>query len=246
MCTGSAVRPHREGVRPAAVTECACALRQHKRADRPNAPEEKRFPAVADPWAVPESSPAAPDRVDGGVAVGTGPYRHVPLPPIDTPEQRRHKEGRRRRVTAVKSVLPAVAILLALAVASRYDGGSEPLTQGAAAGEPAVWTVAPDRPPQSEATSFTALVSRVACGEVSEVLEPQVIENPVSVVVIFSVAPLTRGAPGECTHAPVRYSVPLKAPLGGRTLFDGACDVPPASTSSACVTAQRWPVNGQK
>lgn len=30
MCTGAAVQPHREGtLRPAAVAECACALRQH-------------------------------------------------------------------------------------------------------------------------------------------------------------------------------------------------------------------------
>lgn len=236
MCTGSAVRPHREGLRPAALTECACALRQHNRPARPSAPEETTSPAVADPWAVPNDA-------------ATNPYRQVPLP-RETPEERRHKRERRRRVTAVKSVLPAVAILVALAVASRYDGGgSEPLTRGTpggpATGERAVWRVDPDRPPQSQARSFTALVSRLGCGEVGDVLAPQVIENPISVVVIFSVVPGSTGRSGGCPmDAGVPYSVPLNTPLGGRTLFDGTCDLPPASTTPACATAQRWPLQG--
>lgn len=250
MCTGSAVRPHREGtLRPAAVTECACALRQHERPGRADAPEATRFPTLA----VPRGTPATSDPFAGAVGAEVHPYRHVPLPPIDTPEERRHRRDRRRRIVAVRSVLPAIAVAIALSVVShQLDGGDrEGLTSrslgGIASGDPAVWTVDLARPPQREARSFTALVSRVGCGDVGGVLAPQVVENDLSVAVIFRVAPPTSGSTGACTvNAPVPYSVPLKAPLGGRTLFDGACDVPPVTTTAACRTAQRWPMNGQR
>lgn len=247
MCTGSAVRPHREGtLRPAAVTQCACALRQHEPAVREGAPDETRFPTLADVWSAPARTPAIPAPVDHAVDAGIDTYRHVPLPPIDTPQERRRTRDRRRRVTAVKSVLPAIAVVVALAVVSRCDGGKERAASrvpgGPGTGEPAVRKVDPVRPPQREARSFTALVSRLGCGAAGDVLAPQVIENPVSVVVIFGVAPLASDSTEACAmNAPVPYSVRLATPLGDRTLFDGTCDVPPARTTSACRTAQRWP-----
>lgn len=71
------------------------------------------------------------------------------------------------------------------------------------------------RPPQSQARSFAALVSRLGCGEAGDVLVPKVIENPISVVVIFSVTSQVSGSTGACTvGAPVPHSVPLGTPLG--------------------------------
>lgn len=191
-----------------------------------------------------------PDPVDGLVDAKIDPYRTVPLPLIDGGEARRRRHERRRRVAVVKNVLPAIAIAIALAVVSHLDDGrNQRPTPGAPGGpataEPAVWKVDLARPPQREALSFTALVSRLGCEEAGDVLVPQVIENPISVVVIFNVTSQASGSTGGCTvGAPVPYSVPLGTPLGGRTLFDGTCDLPPASTTSACVTAQRWPLNG--
>ena len=248
MCTGSAVRPHREGtLRPAAVTECACALREHKGAVRANAPEATTFPTVADPWAAPQPSAARQEHVESAVDSGSDPHRYVPHRPVDTPQARRRRLTRRRRLATVRNVLPAIAIVLALAFISRCGGGNEggtPRTAfGPTAGEPAVWRVDPAQPPRTQARSFTALVSRLGCGEVEDVLAPQVIENPVSVIVIFRAAPATADDMDGCAMAaPVPYSVRLATPLGDRTLFDGTCDVPPARSAPECVTAQRWPM----
>jgi hypothetical protein len=251
MCTGSAVRPHREGsLRPAAVTECACALRQHQAAVRPHVPEESWFPTRADGTAVPERAFTWPRSVEGDLDARFDPYRHVPRPPNGTPQERRRSRDRRRRVAAMKSVLPAMAVVVALAVVSRCDGGGigglRSRAPGApATGEPAVWKVDPVRPPRTESRSFTALVSQLGCGRALDVLAPEVIENPVSVVVIFRAAPSTRGSAEACAmNAAVPYSVRLATPLGDRTLFDGTCDLPPASSAPECLTAQRWPLIG--
>lgn len=121
--------------------------------------------------------------------------------------------------------------------------GQEGAPAGAAAGQPAFWEIDPNRPPRPEDRAFGALVSRLGCasGETGEVMPPRVVEDQDEVVVTFTVAPPSSGV-GFCTvNKPVPYAVVLSRPLGGRTLRDGTCDRPPARTTSACLTKQRWP-----
>ena len=235
-------------MKPAATATCACALRDHRPKSLGTKPEPTRFPTLTDGWAAPQTA-AKTSAVDGAAA-GTDPYRQVPLSPFDRRQERSRERERRRNVATAKNVLPALAIVAALLVLSRCDGdGNEAVTprspSGPAAGEPAVWKVDPAQPPKVEASAFTALVSPLGCGEAEDVLAPQVIENPVSVVVIFRVAPATTDGTDACASGtPVSTSVRLATRLGDRTLFDGTCDVPPGLTAPECLTAQRWPLSG--
>lgn len=113
---------------------------------------------------------------------------------------------------------------------------------GAALGGEAVWRIDPQNPPSSTATSFSVLVERLGCnsGETGQVLKPDVVEDPEKVVVTFAVVPVpdAAGCPG---NRAVPSEVLLSAPVGSRTLVDGACLSGAASTTSYCQVSTRWP-----
>ena len=122
------------------------------------------------------------------------------------------------------------------------DDDSDASPSPAPAGDVAFWETDPSQPPEANARSFTALVRRLGCasGVTGDVLQPRVVESEREVVVTFTVAPQSDG--GLCPmNKAVPYSVKLAAALGARSLRDGTCDAPPANTTAACLSPQRWP-----
>jgi hypothetical protein len=162
---------------------------------------------------------------------------------------RRGRAGRRRRTTVlgactVLAVGGLAAGVLALAggddpdqVATGTTGSTEPpgstgSTPSAGAdvsptpepGDAATWSIDPGAPPSPTSSTFTALVSRLACngGVTGTVLRPGVVATATEVVVTFTVADDIDG--GTCPdNDEVPYEVELGQPLGDRVLVDGGC-----------------------
>ncbi|MEV6813048.1 hypothetical protein [Micromonospora sp. NPDC051296] len=107
-------------------------------------------------------------------------------------------------------------------------------------GDAAVWFLGPGQSLQESSTTFTALVSRLACnsGVTGQVLAPEIRMSDSEVVVTFLVAPKQPG-PATCpTNDQVSYEVDLGEPLRGRTLVDGQClSGREAATTSFCTPA---------
>jgi hypothetical protein len=123
---------------------------------------------------------------------------------------------------------------------SALDGATSSIGE---AGDPATWDVDPGEPPTVDATSFTALVTRLGCnsGVTGRVLRPGVVESNESVVVTFNVEPDLDG--GDCPgNAYVEYTVDLEGAIGDRALVDGACEpgLPAATTSFCGAGGTRW------
>jgi hypothetical protein len=115
----------------------------------------------------------------------------------------------------------ATSLLLLTAGCISSDDGSD-----LNVGEPAVWYVDPQQDLTPESTTFTALVSRMACngGVTGEVLAPKIDSGPAEVVITFRVAPKKCAYPASClSNAEVPFEVELGEPLGQRTLVDGEC-----------------------
>lgn len=110
-------------------------------------------------------------------------------------------------------------------------------------GATAVWRVDDEDPPTTSATSFTALVTRLACsgGETGEVLAPMITVDEDEIVVTFTVEELPDGnytCPG---NDEVPFVVEIGEAIGQRTLVDGAClDGEAASTSFCSEGSNRW------
>lgn len=142
--------------------------------------------------------------------------------------------------------LLCLLVLLAVAGCGSGESPGDPSARSAA-GESAVWDVSPDAPPDPSASSFTALVMRVACasGRTGDVLPPSVAEHDDRVVVTFSVAPLPAGDHTCQGNDAVPRTVELDRPLGERVLVDGACLRGEAVSTSFCGEGeQRWPGEG--
>jgi hypothetical protein len=111
------------------------------------------------------------------------------------------------------------------------------------AGDPAVWDIDPDDPPEPNASTFAALVQRVACnsGVTGRVLVPVITIHEEEIVVTFLVETDLDG--GECpSNDAVPYEVDVGEPIGGRTLVDGACVAPDVGTTAPCREGEiRWP-----
>lgn len=131
---------------------------------------------------------------------------------------------------------------------STQQGSAQPSPQPPAeqsgAGEAAVWSIDAERPPSPSGRTFPALVERLGCnsGETGQVLAPEVVEEPDQVVITFTVAPSASGFANCVGNKPVPHEVALSAPVGNRTLVDGACLSGPSATTSHCLDGgERWP-----
>ncbi len=127
------------------------------------------------------------------------------------------------------------------------DAATGRRVSGPAPGDPATWDVDPARPPRAGATSFSALVTRVACagGQTGEVLAPTVVETVESVTVTFTAAALGAGFHTCPGNDAVAAEVPLREPLGTRTLVDGGCASVPPAPVSLCQPARRGTTTGR-
>ena len=137
-----------------------------------------------------------------------------------------------------------MAVALLVGCAADDDAGPSPSSTTAPStsgttGEAAVWYLDPDDRPDRSATSFIALVSRLACndGETGVVLPPAIEESEDEVVVTFTVEPTP---PGDHTcpgNASVPQVVALAEPIGRRGLVDGACHAPDPAPGPRCEEA---------
>lgn len=116
-----------------------------------------------------------------------------------------------------------------------FDPGAAPGVPTGPVGEPATWVVDPDQPPASDASTFTALVSRVGCydGQTGQVYPPTIDARPDAVIVTFTVAVAEPGAYDCPANEPVEVVVDIGEPLGDRTLLDGMC---PADSTGMAVS----------
>lgn len=97
---------------------------------------------------------------------------------------------------------------------------------GQAGGEAtAVWVLAPDQALDADASGFTAGVTRLGCnsGVTGTVNDPDIQVTEDEVVVTFTVSPGPPAAADCPGNDEVAYDVELPAPLGDRSLIDGAC-----------------------
>lgn len=105
-------------------------------------------------------------------------------------------------------------------------------------GDAAVWVLGPRTVMKSSSTTFTALVSRLACnnGVTGQVLAPEITVDESAVVVTFSVARKVPGAASCPSNRPVAYEVDLAEPVLDRELVDGQClSGGEAATTSFCL-----------
>ena len=102
---------------------------------------------------------------------------------------------------------------------------------------PAVWSLQPGQRPSDDASSFTALVMRLACndGVTGEVFAPVLEFGDDEVVVTFTVKATSPGAHTCPLNDEVPYLVDLGQPIGNRRLVDGACRSSEAATTAFCV-----------
>jgi hypothetical protein len=118
-------------------------------------------------------------------------------------------------------------------------------------GDPATWDIDHAAPPTSGSSTFTALVTRLACsgGKTGRVLRPGVVVNGSEIVITFTVATLPDGGYNCLGNDAVPYVVDVGGPIGTRSLVDGACTAggKAASTSFCSSTASpgvRWRADG--
>ena len=85
-----------------------------------------------------------------------------------------------------------------------------------------------------DATSFTAEVTRLDCnsGVTGQVNDPRVEESEETITI--TVSPSKAGAADCQGNDAVAHEVRLSAPLGGRTLVDGACASTEAGETTFC------------
>jgi hypothetical protein len=136
------------------------------------------------------------------------------------------------------SVAALTAACGAAAGPSTSVSGGAPETATTVDGDAAVWDLAPNSVIERSSTTFTALVSRLACnsGVTGKVQAPEIQMSESAVVVTFSVAPAEPGG-GDCQgNKEVAHEVVLGEPLLDRDLVDGQC-LPggEAVTTSHCV-----------
>ena len=100
----------------------------------------------------------------------------------------------------------------------------------------ATWQPAPGQQVADDATSFTAEVTRLDCnsGVTGEVNDPRVEESEETITITFTVSPSKAGAADCQGNDAVAYEVRLSAPLGRRTLVDGACASTEAGETTFC------------
>lgn len=171
----------------------------------------------------------------------------------------RGRARRQRRHVAVgaTALLVVVVGVGAVAAVERGDSTSAPVytdgdqspdapqstEPGPLAGDPAVWKIDPAAPPNPDSSTFTALVTRLGCnsGDTGPILDPVINATDGYVSVTFTVESNSGG--GRCpTNDFVPVTVDIGAPLGWRTISDGAC-VPgqEAATTSECLDSGiRW------
>jgi hypothetical protein len=116
-------------------------------------------------------------------------------------------------------------------------------------GDVAVWDVDPTAPPSKDASSFTAMVTRLGCngGVTGTVLRPGVLVSDDTITVTFAVEPAEPGGHTCQGNDAVPYVVDLGQPIGGRILVDGACaEGQEAATTSFCADSAgvRWRGDG--
>lgn len=100
----------------------------------------------------------------------------------------------------------------------------------------ATWRLADGETLTRDTTTFTALVSRLDCnnGVTGEVNDPVLDETDEDVVITFTVSPDDPPAADCPSNDEVPYEVQLPRALGQRSVVDGACALPEASTTSTC------------
>ena len=121
----------------------------------------------------------------------------------------------------MRTLFGTTTLLLLTAGCSSSDDGSD-----LSGGEPAVWYVDPRQDMTPESTTFTALVSRMACnsGVTGNVLAPAIDAGPAEIVITFRVGPDERPGAATCqSNDEVPVEVELREPLGQRSLVDGEC-----------------------
>ncbi len=90
----------------------------------------------------------------------------------------------------------------------------------------------------SASTSIAILVSRLGCasGKTGTVLVPVYALTATAVILRTDVAVISSGEAQTCPgNDQVPITVVLPEPIGNRSLVDGACGQPPASTTSSCL-----------
>jgi len=109
----------------------------------------------------------------------------------------------------------------------------------------ATWQVASGQTVSAGTTSFVADVRRLGCnsGETGSVRDPRIEESDEAVVITFKVSPEQPGGANCVGNDAVAYTVQLSAPLGDRSLVDGACEGTDAEGTSSCdLDGVRWAV----
>lgn len=116
-------------------------------------------------------------------------------------------------------------------------------------GDPASWTTDPAAPPTPDSSTFSALVTRLACngGVTGRILRPGIVVTPTEIVVTFNAEALPTLGPNEGRTCPgnnaVRHEVQLDQPIGAHALVDGNCQPgKKAATTAFCDTdgGVRW------
>ncbi|WP_369054907.1 hypothetical protein [Kineococcus terrestris] len=126
------------------------------------------------------------------------------------------------------------AVITVLAAAAGCSGGD---AQGDGGQATATWQLAPGQGLQDDATTFTALVTRLGCnnGVTGQVNDPLVEESDDTVTITFTVSPGASREAVTCQgNEEVSYDVQLPAPLAGRILVDGACASTEAGQTVMC------------
>lgn len=133
-----------------------------------------------------------------------------------------------RRLASAMVWTPVVALTTACGAAAGPSASAptgSPADEARVVGDAAVWILRPGSSIDSSSTTFTALVSRLACnsGVTGQVQAPSIHMSESEVVVTFSVAPKDPGAARCPSNKEVAYEVDLGEPILDRELVDGQC-----------------------
>lgn len=148
-------------------------------------------------------------------------------------------------LAAVISLVVAGVWALRRAATGEYPGGTVTPGQtvtavppGVGGGDPGVWVLADPASVSSASTSIAILVSRLECagGRTGTVLIPVYALTETAVILRTDVAAIASDGAQTCPgNDQVPITVVLPEPIGNRSLIDGACSQPPASTMSFCL-----------